>query len=136
MILLDYLIDRIYAPDFTPDKLAGFARCVLSRARDGNVLAREILLRNMHRLARLAAHLADQAPEANRIGLYGGIFAHSEAARNAFCETLARLAPQAEPCSLEYPPELGAIIHLLHKNGSLTADALAQLKLTYKEILR
>ena len=130
------MIDRIYAPDFTPDQLAGFARHVLAEAERGDAAARAILTRNMDRLARQAAQLLTRAPKARRVGLYGGIFAHSEAARNAFCETLTRLAPQAEPCSLEYPPELGAIIHLLHKNGSLTADALAQLKLTYKEILR
>ena len=78
------LIDRIYAPGFTPDKLAGFARCVLTRAKDGDSLAREIVLRNMHRLARHAARLVEKAPEANRIGLSGGIFTLSELARADF----------------------------------------------------
>lgn len=128
------LIDRIYAPDFTPDKLAGFARCVLSRARDGNGLAREILRRNMHRLARLAAHLADQAPEANRIGLYGGIFAHSELAREYFTKALQEMNPAATVSAPEYPPELGALIHLFKKRGLLTDEVLARMKSTYEEI--
>lgn len=127
------LIDRIYAPDATPDQLAGFARCVLQRAREGNAAAREILQRNMIRLARLAARLIAEAPEADRAGLYGGVFGHSELARELFAKALSKLAPGASVCQLEYPPELGALIHLFQKRGALTEDVLACMKQSYEE---
>ena len=128
------LIDRIYAPGFTPDKLAGFARCVLTRAKDGDSLAREIVQRNMHRLARHAARLVEKAPEANRIGLYGGIFTHSELARADFTQALMGMTPAVTVSAPEYPPELGALIHLFKKRGLLTDEVLARMKSTYEEI--
>ena len=128
------LIDRIYAPDMTPAGMAGFARHVLSHAQQGDIVAREILTRNMHRLALGAAKLISTAPEANRVGLYGGIFQHSELARNLFSETLERLSPGAVICSPDYPPELGALIHLFKKNGTLTSDVLLRMKSSYQEV--
>lgn len=127
------LIDRIYAPDATQAQMAGFARYVLCRAQEGDEPAREILARNMKRLARSAAQLISAAPEAGQIGLYGGVFQHSELARGLFAEELAKLAPQAKVCRLVYPPELGALIHLFHKRDELTDDLLARMKTTYEE---
>jgi len=128
------LIDIIYAPDFTPDRLAGFARLLISRANDGDADAREILERNMTRLALLAARLMDKAENVNLVGLYGGIFQHSELARELFGRTLKTERPDAQICLPEYPPELGAIIHLMKKNGTLTPEILLTLKNTYKEM--
>lgn len=128
------IIDRIYAPDFTPDQLAGFARHVLAQADAGDAAAGAILTRNMQRLARQAAHLMKKSPEAGRIGLYGGIFAHSGAARSAFSDTLHALAPDAQICALDYPPELGAIIHLMQQQGCLSEESLLRLKQSYEEI--
>ncbi len=128
------LIDRVYDPASTPDKLAGFARHVLCRAHAGDPVARDILQRNMHRLANTAAHLIASTPEAAKIGLYGGIFQHSELAVGLFTQAVQSLAPQAEICRLEYPPELGALIHLLQKRGMLNDDVLARMISTYKEM--
>ena len=128
------LIDRVYDPAFTPDKLAGFARHVIARAVEGDPVALEILARNMARLARTAAQLIASTPEARKIGLYGGIFQHSELAVRLFTEAVQSLAPEAEICPLDYPPELGALIHLLCKRGLLTDAVLANLKSTYEEI--
>ena len=128
------LIDRIYDPSATPDQLAGFARHVLTRAKENEPVSLEILRRNMARLARSAAQLISQSPESGRIGLYGGIFAHSELARELFSRELAALAPDAQVCRLDYPPELGALIHLFKKRGMLRDDVLALMKSTYEEI--
>ncbi|MBP3655879.1 MAG: hypothetical protein J6K32_04200 [Clostridia bacterium] len=130
------MIDRIYDPAYTPDQLAGFARHVLARAAEGDAAARAILERNMQQLARQAAQLLQKSPEAIQVGLYGGIFAHSEAARTAFADTLHSLAPQAQICALHYPPELGAIIHLMQQQGCLCDESLLRLKKTYEEIRR
>jgi hypothetical protein len=64
----------------------------------------------------------------------GGIFAHSEKARAFFADTLCALAPQAEICKLEYPPEIGAIIHLMQKDGTLTDEILYHLKHSYEDM--
>lgn len=128
------IIDRIYAPDFTPDRLAGFARHVLMEAENGEPVACAILRRTMPRLAAQAAQLMKKAPDAHRVGLYGGVFMHSSAARACFTDTLCRLAPNAQICPLDYPPELGAIIHLMRKEGLLCDKALTQLKNTYEEV--
>ena len=130
------IIDRIYAPDFTPDRLAGFARCVLQEAEAGEPVALSILHRTMPRLAAQAAQLLKKAPGASRVGLYGGVFLNSHAARTCFADTLCRLAPHAQICSLEYPPELGAIIHLLRREGILCETTLQRLKTTYEEVKR
>ena len=127
------LIDRIYAPEATTAWIAGFARHVLCRAHEGEETARAILQRNMERLARSAAQLITAAPEAARVGLYGGIFAHSELAREYFTAALQRFSPGAQACSPDYPPELGALIHLFRKRGILTEEALDNMKSTYKE---
>ena len=127
-------IDRIYAPDFTPDRMAGFARHVLEQAQLGDAAACAVLSRNMARLARQAARLMEKSHCATRVGLYGGIFAHSEKARACFGNTLRALAPQAQICPLEYPPEIGAIIHLMQKDGSLNPARLHLLKTSYEDI--
>ena len=127
------LIDRIYDPEATTAWIAGFARHVLCRAHEGEETARAILQRNMERLARSAAQLISSAPEAARVGLYGGIFGHSELARKLFTEALQHFPPGAEICTLDYPPELGALIHIFRKRGTLTDDVLTLLKSTYNQ---
>jgi len=128
------IIDRIYAPEFTPDKMSGFARHVLEEAENGDAVARSIIDRNMCKLARQAAALFQKAPGAVRIGLYGGIFAHSPIARNAFESELKRHMPEAIVCTPEFTPELGAIIHIIKKRGLLDAQRLQNLKETYARI--
>lgn len=127
------LIDRIYAPECTPDKVAGFARCVLTRVLEEDGAACSILKRNMRRLAHQAARMIEQAPEANRVGLYGGIFAHSEPARKMFASALEEICPDAEVGTPSYPPELGALIHLMAQKGTLNDEKLDLMKSTYEE---
>ncbi len=128
------IIDIVYAPDFTPDRLAGFARILVSYAEKGDPDALGIVSRNMTRLARLAARLMDKSSSVNLVGLYGGIFQHSALARGLFERALKSEKPDAEIRLPEYPPELGALIHLMKKNGTLTPETLLTLKNTYKEM--
>lgn len=127
------LINRVYAPEATTAWLAGFAKHVLARAREGDTAALEILSRNMRRLAGSAAQLIRRAPEAGRVGLYGGVFCHSDMARDLFEKELHRLAPEARICAVDYPPELGTLIHLFRKRKALTGEVLAQMKSSYQE---
>ena len=128
------LIDRIYAPECGPDRIAGFARCVLEEAERGNRTAENILRRNMNRLGSQAAQLLSTAPGVHRTGIYGGIFAHSAAARGIFEEALRAEAPEAEVQDPAFPPELGAVIHLLKREGRLEDAALEKMKTTWKEM--
>lgn len=128
------VINRLYDPSFTPDMLAGFARYVLTEAENSDETARSIIRSNMSKLAAQAAELFKKAPGAVRIGLYGGIFAHSPAANEAFETALHSRMPEAEICSPEYTPELGAVIHLMNRRGTLTAEALENMKATYERI--
>ncbi|MBR6568881.1 MAG: hypothetical protein IKK75_00325 [Clostridia bacterium] len=128
------LIDQVYAPDFGPEKLAAFARHVLMRAAEGDPVAYAICERNMIRLGTLAARMLEKDPHARRIGLYGGVFAHNPFARELFQQTVLKNVPDAQFCPVVFPPELGAVIHLLRKNQLLTSTTIDQMKKTSKEI--
>lgn len=128
------IIDRVYAPDFGPENLAAFARHVLTRANEGDPVAYEIVRRNMNRLGRLAAQLLLKDEKARRIGLYGGVFGHNPFARQLFEQTVHSLVPDAQFCPVLFPPELGAVIHLLRKDGLLTPQVLNSIQTTSKEI--
>ena len=67
------IINKVYAPGFTPDRLAGFARHVIAQAENGDAAAEGILRRSMERLARQAAQLLKKSVDARCVGLYGGI---------------------------------------------------------------
>lgn len=128
------IIDHVYAPDFGPEKLAAFARHVLTRAGEGDPVAYGIVERNMKRLARLAVRLLLQDEKAQRIGLYGGVFGHNPFARDLFAQTVLESVPGAAFCPVVFPPELGAAIHALRKDHLLTPSVLEQMKFTSKEI--
>jgi len=128
------IIDRVYAPDFGPEKLAAFARFVLTRANEGDPAAYGIVERNMKRLGNLAAQMLLKDENAQRIGLYGGVFGHNPFARDLFAETVLAQVPGAQFCPVVFPPELGAVIHLLRKENLLTPEVLEQMKSTSKEI--
>ena len=126
------VIDRLYAPEHTPDRLAGFARYVIAEAENGDGVSMDIIIKSMEKLAAQAAALFRKAPEASRIGLYGGIFAHSNTAREAFENSLRLRKPDVEICIPEFPPELGALIHIMKKQGMLTPQTLKNLNETYE----
>ncbi len=128
------MIDRVYAPDFGPEKLAAFARFVLTRAGEGDETAYEIVERNMIRLGNLAAQMLLKDENAQRIGLYGGVFGHNPFAQELFVKTVLSQVPHAQFCPVVFPPELGAVIHLLRKENGLSAQVLENMKYTSKEI--
>ncbi len=128
------IISRVYDPHFGPEKLAAFARFVLTRANEGDAVAYEIVSRNMKRLGKLAAQLLSRDEHARRIGLYGGVFGHNPFARELFMNAVLELVPDTQLCPVVFPPELGAVIHLLRKENRLTDEVLKQIKNTSKEI--
>lgn len=124
------VIPMLYAPDFTPDRLAAFARHVLEKAASGDSVSDSIIARSMGRLAAQAAQLFKKAPGVTRAGLYGGIFQNSALAREAFTSALLKRMPGAVICRPEYPPEAGAVIHIMKTKGIMNENTLMNLKNT------
>ena len=127
------IVDRVYAPDFTPDRLAAFAPQVIELAEQGDGPAARIVRDNMERLACQAVRLFDRAPAEHRVGLYGGILTRSASAREAFEHALRQRMPDVRTGFPEYPPEIGAVIHLMRAEGRLSPDVLENMKTTMKE---
>ena len=112
------LIDPLYRPGAGPDVLAAFGAEVARLAEGGDLDAGEILREQMRRLAVLAAALLADVPEAGeRIGLYGGLFQHSAAARSLFTVSLRAHRADAAPKLTERPPALGAVILAMLREG-------------------
>ncbi len=128
------LIDKVYAPDCTPDRLADFAREVLTPTALLDGTARRILNENMAALALLAARLFQKAPGVNSLGMYGGIFAHSPQAREAFSASLRSRIPAVNIRRMEFSPEIGCVLHLFRQEGLLTEAVLETLRSTCKEV--
>ena len=122
------LIDRIYDPACGPDRIAGFGEWTVRLAEEGEPMALEILNRQMSRLGAQAAGLLERMPaETRRAGLYGGVFAHSRLARRAFTDALQAACPGAKVTEPAFPPQLGAVIHLLRQEGRLTPEVIRRL---------
>jgi len=105
------LIPAVYAPGVGVDGLAAFGAEVVRLAEAGDPEARGILSRQMGAFAALTAGLLRAAPEAReRVGLFGGVFQHSELARKLFSDELAGRCPGALARLAETPPAQGAAI--------------------------
>lgn len=128
------LIDAVYAPGFTPDRLASFARFVLVHAEnESDPAACRILRANMERLAAQAVCMLEKAPTVRRIGLYGGIFGHSPKARQIFANAIRGQIPGVQIEQLDCQAELGAVIHLMMRRQLLSPQVIENMKTSYKE---
>lgn len=125
------LIERVFDPSCQPATIAQFAKEVLILAAEGDACAYDILFRNMDHAAAEAAALLIHAPEAARVGLHGGVFTHNPLACELFTQALQARIPHAVTGMAEYPPELGALIHIFAKYGLVTEAVLKNLKNSY-----
>ncbi len=128
------LIDVMYCPETKPSDLAAFGREVLALAAAGDEPANAILRTQMTRLARGAAALLRPCPAVRRVGLYGGVFEHSEAARTAFAEALHAACPYAETARPALPPEIGGVLLALRDCGCLNEETIKRLTDTMDKI--
>jgi len=95
------LLRIFYDPPKEPREIASFARAVLNSE---DKAAREIVSRCAESFAHTVRALLRNLPENTQLGLWGGMFQHSGAYREAFCAALekeAKLLPMA--------PEWGAV---------------------------
>ena len=69
--------------------------------------------------ADLSAALLEKVPEAKpKVGLYGGVFQHSELAVKLFSEALEKRCPGVRTGLPERPPEIGAVILAMIRDGA------------------
>ena len=125
------LIDRVYTPECGPHGIASFAKEVLLLAARGDQAAYAIVEKEMKHVAAQVAAMIEEHPEAFRVGMYGGVFAHNPLARDLFCSALCARIPHAQVSQPEYPPELGALIHSFQKHGWLNDQVLSNMKESY-----
>jgi len=122
------LIDRLYDPNMTPDRIAQFGRSVLEAADHGDAVAAGILRGNMRYLAEKCARVIGKHPEAARVTLHGGVFQHNAGARELFGGALLSRRPNARIVPPEFPPAVGAVLCCFLENKSLGEDVLRRLQ--------
>ena len=125
------LIDIVYSPGCKQSDIAQFGRIVLKCCEDGDKEAARIVRSNMASIAANAAEMIHRAPEANHVGIWGGVLTNSACARQLFSEELLKRCPEAVIIKPEFPPELGAIIHSATKRGTVEEEFLRNLKQSY-----
>ena len=97
----DGLTGIFYNPPKEPREIASFARVVLNC---DDPAANAIVVRCAADFARTVNALLEKLPQDTKLGLWGGMFQHSEAYRAAFCAALGKQADL-----LPMTPEQGAV---------------------------
>ncbi len=102
------LVDKFYSPEKDRKSLAAFSVKVSDAAEKGDTTALAILGNQAQLLSETAAALIREMPPMPYIGLYGGVFQHSEIFRNYFRKQLEGICTACELMSAE--PVYGAVI--------------------------
>lgn len=97
----EQLLDIFYDPPKQRREIAAFAKAVLA---SGDAVARKIVAGCAADYAKTVLALLRQLPPDTPLGLWGGMFQHSKAYREAFCSALGRQA-----ALLPAAPEWGAV---------------------------
>ena len=98
--------------------MAGFAKHVDACAQNGGAASAAILNSAAAELANLALTLLRGFEQPDpAIGIYGGVFLHSNAVREGFIERIQSSLPAARVTLPIYPPEIGALCALFEEYG-------------------
>lgn len=130
------LIEVLYSARCTQADIAQFGRDVLECCDRGDAMAERVTCRNMEALAANAAEMIGRVPQANHVGICGGILTNNRYAQTMFQQALACRCPEAVIGRPEFPPELGAVIHSLNKRHLLTPEVLRNLKHSYAAVTK
>ncbi len=128
------LIERLYAPDCAPGRIARFAQNVLALAEGGDAMASAIVDRHIAHLVRQTASLLAEHPRVRQVGLHGGVFQHHAQVRDRYARLLDARVPGVSVGMPLYPPEIGALIHCYKKRGALDDALLARLDESYRQV--
>jgi N-acetylglucosamine kinase-like BadF-type ATPase len=105
----DDLLMAIYAPGMTNDRIAGFGRYVIDAAREGDEVAREIVVKAGRELGIAAVAVIRKlrmTRERFPVGYVGGVFAAGDLLLDPLREEITRVAPNA----LLSPPKLSPAV--------------------------
>lgn len=128
------LLEKLYADESDPSRIAQFAREVLTCAKLGDKAARDIVEGNVAYLVRQTNRMLGLCGEKVGVSLYGGMFAHNEWIRSMFCRQLKELSPFTTVSMLKFPPELGAVVAYMKQAGRLNEDIVDKMKKTWERI--
>jgi N-acetylglucosamine kinase-like BadF-type ATPase len=126
-----HIVEILYGPDFTRDRVAGIAPAVV-RLAENDAVAREIVTTAGELLARLAVAVAAQLfPGDSRIDVYptGGVFRAGPLVTRPFRETLVAGRPGAVIQEPRFAPVYGALFRAYQAmDVELTDSLLANLE--------
>lgn len=120
------LIPVLYDEKCEPADIAKFARIIIERAEDGDIIAQDICKSQMDILAKTTAAILKKCPP--YVCLYGGMFGKSNYIRGIYSNALLKISPNAQFCDIQLPPEFGAVIMYMLEKGILTDDATMAMK--------
>src|SRR5262249_6244791 len=107
----DDLSTAIYAPTITNDRIAGFSRSVIGAAREGDVVAREIIQEAGNELGRAAVAVIRKLKmeqERFQVAFVGGVFAAGELIIAPLREQVMRVARKAFIAQPSFTPTVAA----------------------------
>lgn len=117
---VENLIGAIYAPQMDNSRIAGFARCVVETAEEGDKVALGILDDAGRELGTAAAAVIAKLDLGDRevpIGCVGSVFNAGALLTGPMCEVLGQTAPKAYLTDPQMPPSYAAAL-LAMQNGA------------------
>ncbi|HEX6278456.1 MAG TPA: BadF/BadG/BcrA/BcrD ATPase family protein [Pyrinomonadaceae bacterium] len=124
------LIVAIYSPQVDNTRIAGFARCVVEAAQDGDAVATTILQEAGSELGLAACAVIDKLGLRRQkvpIGCVGSVFKAGEILTDPMIDTVHTIAPKAFLTEPEMPPAHAAALMAL-LNGSTANNGRGQIR--------
>jgi glucosamine kinase len=126
-----HIVEILYAPDFSRDRVAGIAPDVV-RIAESDDTARQIVTEAGVRLANLAIAVARRLfTSGENVDVYptGGVFSAGPLVTAPFRATLQHACPGATILEPQFPPVFGALLHAYREMGiEITPELLAHLR--------
>ena len=121
------MIEKIYQPSLSRNKIAKFAKVVSECANNGDNVALSILNDAAFELAELSVVILKKAGMPDSLAIYGGVLQHNSYILSKLKEILKKDFPDIE---LTYPkalPEFGAVAAAMNSDGILNEKIIEKL---------
>jgi N-acetylglucosamine kinase len=117
---MDKLIERVYINHMEPHEIAALAPVVVEAAKEGDHVARNILMETGKELG-LAVHAVIKGlhmeNESFDVALTGGVFDAGDLILKSFEEVTMKIAPKCRIIPAKYEPVIGAVLIALREIG-------------------
>jgi N-acetylglucosamine kinase len=108
---VDELVQLVYRPDFTRDRIAALFPIVLQEAEAGDAVARELLEDSGYELAQTTRAVLEKL-QIKSVALLGGVFENAAPVRAAFARHLREAISEVEIVTPRYDAAVGAALLL------------------------